>query len=86
MCGTLDYLPPEMVVGHAYDKSVDYWAIGILCYEFLVGRPPFETLSNSGSNDRARDLISKLLVIDPSKRINLEQVMEHEWVQNHVNS
>lgn len=41
LCGTLDYLPPEMVTGQTYDIYVDHWCLGILCYEFLVGRPPF---------------------------------------------
>lgn len=42
MCGTLDYLPPEMIEGQYYDSSVDQWCLGVLCYEFLVGNPPFE--------------------------------------------
>ena len=42
MCGTLDYLAPEMVEGRSHDERVDLWTIGILCYEFLVGKPPFE--------------------------------------------
>ena len=42
MCGTLDYLPPEMIKGSKYDSSVDLWTLGVLCYEFLVGKPPFE--------------------------------------------
>ena len=42
MCGTLDYLAPEMVEGRAHDERVDLWTLGILCYEFLVGCPPFE--------------------------------------------
>jgi aurora kinase A len=37
LCGTLDYLPPEMIEGKEHDKSVDVWSLGILCYEFLVG-------------------------------------------------
>ena len=41
LCGTLDYLPPEMITGSHHDASVDLWALGILCYEFLVGKPPF---------------------------------------------
>jgi len=43
MCGTLDYLPPEMVEQKDYDKKVDNWTVGILCYELLCGKPPFET-------------------------------------------
>lgn len=42
MCGTLDYLPPEMVEGKEHSEKVDYWALGVLTYEFLVGNPPFE--------------------------------------------
>ena len=41
-CGTLDYVPPEMAHGQDYDLKSDNWAIGILCYELLVGKPPFE--------------------------------------------
>ncbi|MFH4984563.1 hypothetical protein AB6A40_011272 [Gnathostoma spinigerum] len=43
MCGTLDYLPPEMIKGAPHDSKVDLWSLGVLCYEFLVGKPPFES-------------------------------------------
>ncbi|CAN9511846.1 unnamed protein product [Ophioblennius macclurei] len=43
LCGTLDYLPPEMIEGKTHDEKVDLWSLGVLCYEFLVGKPPFET-------------------------------------------
>lgn len=42
LCGTLDYLPPEMVEGKEHGECVDLWSLGVLCYEFLVGQPPFE--------------------------------------------
>ena len=42
MCGTLDYLAPEMLEGRTHDDCVDLWTLGVLCYEFLVGKPPFE--------------------------------------------
>ena len=45
MCGTLDYLPPEMIEKGVYDSSVDIWGLGILSYEFVAGRPPFESES-----------------------------------------
>lgn len=47
LCGTLDYLPPEMVNGEQHDKAVDLWALGVLCFEFLEGVPPFEELENA---------------------------------------
>ncbi|KAK6466511.1 aurora kinase B-like, partial [Huso huso] len=40
MCGTLDYLPPEMIEGKTYSENADLWCVGVLCYEFLVGTPP----------------------------------------------
>jgi serine/threonine protein kinase len=45
LCGTLDYLPPEMVEGREHNEKVDYWALGVLTYEFIVGSPPFEEMS-----------------------------------------
>ena len=75
MCGTLDYLPPEMVEGKTHDENVDLWSLGVLCFEFLVGSPPFEAESNSDTYARitkvdlrfpdfvsagSRDLISKV--------------------------
>ena len=42
-CGTLEYLAPEMYTKFKHDKGLDMWCLGILCYEFLVGSPPFES-------------------------------------------
>ncbi len=47
LCGTLDYLPPEMVEGADHDATVDVWSLGVLCYEFLFGLPPFEASGHS---------------------------------------
>ncbi len=41
LCGTPEYLAPELVYGRGHDKSVDYWAFGILIYELTVGYSPF---------------------------------------------
>ncbi|XP_069339454.1 aurora kinase B isoform X2 [Eulemur rufifrons] len=98
MCGTLDYLPPEMIEGRMHNEKVDLWCIGVLCYELLVGNPPFESASHNETYRRivkvdlkfppsvpegARDLISKLLRHNPSERLPLAQVAAHPWVRAH---
>ncbi|XP_027802664.1 aurora kinase B isoform X1 [Marmota flaviventris] len=98
MCGTLDYLPPEMIEGRTHNEKVDLWCIGILCYELLVGNPPFESASHNETYRRivkvdlkfppsmpagAQDLICKLLKHNPSERLPLAQVSAHPWVRAH---
>lgn len=57
-CGTLDYLPPEMIKprspGKSYDEKVDLWSLGVLAYEFLVGEAPFEDTPIMTTNRIAR--------------------------------
>ncbi|KAI8871675.1 kinase-like protein, partial [Ramicandelaber brevisporus] len=45
-CGTPEFMAPEIVMEQPYDKSVDWWAFGVLIYEMILGRPPF-----SGSDE-----------------------------------
>ncbi|KAF7991984.1 hypothetical protein HCN44_010785 [Aphidius gifuensis] len=95
LCGTLDYLPPEIVQGQTYNIFIDHWCLGILCYEFLVGRPPFlsdsqqETYSKIKSvqikwpiqiTPGAKDLISKLIKKHSHERIPLPAVKKHYWI------
>jgi serine/threonine protein kinase len=52
LCGTLDYLPPEMVNESEYTHEVDIWSLGVLAYELVVGKPAFETRSNADTMDK----------------------------------
>ncbi|KAL4916892.1 kinase-like domain-containing protein [Aspergillus aurantiobrunneus] len=101
MCGTLDYLPPEMLnsnpQGNFYNEKVDLWSLGVLTYEFLVGEAPFEDTPAmtqrriqrgemqvpSFVSPEARDLIKRLLVLDPEKRISLDEIQKHPWILKH---
>ncbi|KAF5139539.1 Serine/threonine-protein kinase ark1 [Metarhizium anisopliae] len=100
-CGTLDYLPPEMVSAinqdNSYDGKVDLWALGVLTYEFLVGEAPFEDTPvmtcrriaradmqvPSFLSSEATSFIKGLLVVNPEKRLGLEQVQQHPWILKH---
>jgi len=42
-CGTLEYMAPEMVAGKSYTKVVDWWSVGILAFDLLIGDPPFKS-------------------------------------------
>lgn len=101
LCGTLDYLAPEMVEGREHDKQIDVWSLGVLLYEFLVGSPPFEAENHSATYRRisridlrfprsvptdAQDLIRRLLVKDPTKRMSLEDIPRHPWVVRNLNN
>ena len=54
-CGTPLYMSPELIRHEDYDQSVDAWALGILTYEMLVGRPPFKINSPEELNKIVTD-------------------------------
>ncbi|KAN0063518.1 spindle assembly checkpoint kinase [Thecaphora frezii] len=96
LCGTLDYLPPEMVAGEQHGEAVDLWALGVLLYEFLEGVPPFEEVDSmtktykrisavdftipSHFSPEAADLVASLLKKKPEERLPLHKVLRHPWV------
>ena len=98
-CGTQIYHSPEMLLKKGYDTRVDIWAIGILIFELMVGRPPFKSDGEHSMEDNivhlrinwpttmnllAKNLVSKLLKLEPDQRLTLKEILEHQFILNYV--
>jgi serum/glucocorticoid-regulated kinase 2 len=57
-CGTPEYLAPELLLGHGYTKTVDWWTLGVLLYEMLTGLPPFY---DENTNEMYRKILQEPL-------------------------
>lgn len=94
MCGTMDYLAPEMVEEEPHDDRVDVWCLGVLCYELCTGSAPFEAKSQADTYSRilsidlkmpshlspaVQNFIKRLLTKDPEDRIKLDEILLHPW-------
>ncbi|KAG1346202.1 SNF1-related protein kinase catalytic subunit alpha KIN10 [Cocos nucifera] len=99
-CGSPNYAAPEVLSRKHYaGPEVDVWSCGVILYALLCGRLPFddENLSNLhkkitagmytfsfGLSASARDLISRMLVVDPMKRITIPEIRQHPWFTPHL--
>ena len=98
ICGTPQYLAPEVLLKKGYDKSVDWWSLGCVMYEMLTGKLPFAIKRGIKLNSKiyekgvvfpknltkeAKDLIQNLLVVDPSKRLG-QGPEGSENIKNHA--
>ena len=63
ICGTPEYMAPEVLLGKAYSCAVDMWSLGCVCFELSTGRSPYATNS---ADETMRRAISGMLEVPPS--------------------
>ena len=95
-CGTPEYVSPEVIKKYPYNEKVDIWGIGVLIFELVFGYPPFTSNFNEDRfnnikegkinwpkdlNDmELKDLIEKILKVNPKDRISLDEMEKHQWL------
>ncbi|XP_043236979.1 serine/threonine-protein kinase PLK1-like [Amphibalanus amphitrite] len=95
LCGTPNYIAPEILAKKGHSFEVDVWSIGCILYTLLVGRPPFETESLKETYTRikkneysvpktigplARNLIHRILQGDPARRPTVDQILHDDFM------
>jgi 3-phosphoinositide dependent protein kinase-1 len=94
--GTAEYVSPELLREKSACKASDLWALGCIIYQLLAGRPPFKAANEyltfqkimnleyhfpDGFPDKARDLVERLLVLDPAHRLPVEHIRNHQFFE-----
>merc|ERR550517_1726221 len=98
-CGTLDYLAPELIERQPHDHRIDLWALGILTFELLVGKPPFEMIGQAKTiraivqchfrypgfvSQEARTFIGSFLRKNMNARNTLRAAAKFPFIKNHL--
>lgn len=92
--GTAEYVSPELLRDKNACKASDLWAFGCIVYQLLAGRPPFKAANEyltfqkilgleysfpDGFPEVARDLVERLLVLEPERRLPVEHIRNHAF-------
>ncbi|SMQ45173.1 unnamed protein product [Zymoseptoria tritici ST99CH_3D7] len=92
--GTAEYVSPELLREKSACKASDLWAFGCMIYQLLAGRPPFKAANEyltfqkimsleyhfpDEFPDLARDLVERLLVLEPARRLPVEHIRNHQF-------
>ena len=94
LCGTKEYLAPEIIQGQGYDKTCDWFSFGVVVFEMFLGYHPFKSKNTKIDPNiylrkiyipekigkDAKDLIEKLFVVEPKKRLGFSSANE---IKNH---
>ncbi|KAM7439975.1 Serine/threonine-protein kinase plk4 [Porites harrisoni] len=95
MCGTPNYISPEIATRGPHGLESDVWSLGCMLYTLLVGKPPFDTEAVKSTLNRvvladydlpsnlsseAQDLIAQLLKKNPGDRITLSGILDHPFM------
>ena len=99
VCGTPIYLAPEILQEKGHDEAVDIWCIGVLLFELVTATVPFQgndidTLKDNilklkitwpkDINTDAKNLIMKILKLEPKQRLPLEDMLKHPFITKYV--
>lgn len=98
LCGTPNYISPEIATRSAHGLESDVWSLGCMFYTLLIGRPPFDTDTVKNTLNKvvladydvpaflsqdAKDLICQLLRRNPADRLSLSSVLDHPFMSCH---
>jgi polo-like kinase 1 len=96
LCGTPNYIAPEVLNKKGHSFEVDIWSAGCILYTLMVGRPPFETASLKETYMKIRRgeyvipqikispamkiLLQRMLLIDPALRPSAKEILNSEYM------
>jgi len=97
-CGTVEYMAPEVILGHHYGHAVDWWSFGVLGFDLLTGSSPFCANNHAKTQEKilkqklvlpyflsadAKDLLTRLLRKEPGKRLGSHMPKDLVTIKKH---
>ncbi|KAI9771610.1 MAG: Ribosomal protein S6 kinase alpha-5 [Geoglossum simile] len=98
LLGTIEYMAPEVILGHKYGMAVDWWSLGALGYDLLTGSPPFQANNHAKIQEKilkqklslpyflspdAKDLLTRLLRKEPNRRLGWNMPKDLSTIKKH---